>query len=168
MERSQLDIYIEKYINGDNSAFEFVYNETKKTVYLSIYSLIRDQSLIEDLMQDTYMKAINSLSYYKLGTNFSAWISRIARNTTLNFLKKRNREDIVDPVDNVFIDEVVDDKTYMLDSALKVLDESEKQIIVYRIIMGYTFKDISEIIETPLGTVYWVYQRAISKIKKEL
>ena len=168
MEHSQLDKYVKNYINGDDSAFDVIYQETKKTVYLSIYSLIRNQSIIEDLMQDTYMKAINSLNYYHLGTNFSAWISRIARNTTINFLKKKNREDIIDPLENKIFDETIDENSHLLDFALNLLDDDEKAIITYRVILGYTFKEISEITSLPLGTVYWIYRKAISTIKKEL
>ncbi|NLD27061.1 MAG: RNA polymerase sigma factor [Acholeplasmataceae bacterium] len=168
MDHRELDNFIERYLNGDTSAFDIIYEETKKSVYLSIYSLIKDRSSIEDLMQDTYMKAINSLDYYQIGTNFRAWISRIARNTTINYLKKKNREDVVDPQETTIISELEDKGNLLLDQALRILSEPEKEIIVYRIVLNYTFKEISSILNIPLGTVFWNYQRAIKKIKREL
>lgn len=168
MDHRELDNFIERYLNGDTSAFDIIYEETKKSVYLSIYSLIKDRSSIEDLMQDTYMKAINSLDYYQIGTNFQAWISRIARNTTINYLKKKNREDVVDPQETTIISELEDKGNLLLDQALRILSEPEKEIIVYRIVLNYTFKEISSILNIPLGTVFWNYQRAIKKIKREL
>lgn len=167
MDHQKLDDYIIKYLNGDSTAFDIIYQETRKSVYLSIYTLLRDQSLIEDLMQETYMKAINYLDQYKIGTNFQAWISRIARNTTLNFLKKRKREEIVDPQEGIILTEgFTENRT--LDFALGLLSDLEREIIVYRIILGCSFKEISKILNIPLGTVFWNYQKAISKIKKEL
>jgi RNA polymerase sigma-70 factor (ECF subfamily) len=168
MNHRELDNFIERYLNGDNTAFDVIYDETKKSVYLSIYNLIKDRNTIEDLMQDTYMKAINSLDYYQLGTNFQAWISRIARNTTINYLKRKNREDIVDPQETAIISEIESKGNYLLDQALQILSQPEKEIFVYRIILNYTFKEISDILKMPLGTVFWNYQRAIKRIKREL
>ncbi|HHX80384.1 MAG TPA: RNA polymerase sigma factor [Acholeplasmataceae bacterium] len=167
MVHPKLDDFIIKYLEGDVTAFDTIYEETKKSVYLSIYSLIREQSTIEDLMQETYMKAINYLEHYRVGTNFQAWISRIARNTTINFLKKRNREEIIDPQESLILSEGFTENR-ILDFALDILSGLEKEIIVYRIILNYTFKEISEILDIPLGTVFWNYQKAISKIKKEI
>jgi RNA polymerase sigma-70 factor (ECF subfamily) len=56
----------------------------------------------------------------------------------------------------------------MLDFALDLLTDLEREIVVYRIVLNYTFKQISKILDIPLGTVFWNYQKAISKIKKEL
>lgn len=167
MVHPKLDDFIIKYLEGDVTAFDTIYEETKKSVYLSIYSLIREQSTIEDLMQETYMKAINYLEHYRVGINFQAWISRIARNTTINFLKKRNREEIIDPQESLILSEGFTENR-ILDFALDILSGLEKEIIVYRIILNYTFKEISEILDIPLGTVFWNYQKAISKIKKEI
>jgi RNA polymerase sigma-70 factor (ECF subfamily) len=118
-------------------------------------------------MQETYMKAINYLEHYRIGTNFNAWISRIARNTALNLLKKRNREDVVDPTEGIFLNQGFTENR-MLDFALDLLTDLEREIVVYRIVLNYTFKQISKILDIPLGTVFWNYQKAISKIKKEL
>lgn len=167
MNHQKLDDYIIRYLEGDETAFDIIYEETKKSVYLSIYNIIRDQSLIEDLMQETYMKAINYLEHYRIGTNFNAWISRIARNTALNLLKKRNREDVVDPTEGIFLNQGFTENR-MLDFALDLLTDLEREIVVYRIVLNYTFKQISKILNIPLGTVFWNYQKAISKIKKEL
>ncbi len=167
MNHRELDDYIIEYLNGDSTAFDVIYEKTKKSVFLSIYSLVRDANQIEDLMQDTYMKAINYLDHYRIGTNFNAWISRIARNTTLNYLKKKNREDIVDPQEGTFLIEG-SNESHLLDFALDLLSGIEKEIVIYRIVLNYTFKEISEILDIPLGTVFWNYQKAISKIKKEI
>ena len=89
MTNKELDKCIIDFLDGDESSFDLIYHETKKSVYLSIYTIIKNQDTIEDLMQDTYMKAINALNYYKIGTNFKAWISRIAETTPLTILNAK-------------------------------------------------------------------------------
>ena len=169
MTNRELDIYIEKYISGEHDAFDIIYNETKKSVYLSIYTIIKDQMLIEDLMQDTYIKTINSIEYYKLGTNFKAWISRIARNLAINLYNKRKREVLLDMQENEHVfDSPISQETPYLDTAMKILEGYEKEIVVYHIMLSFTFKSISEILGLPLGTVFWTYQKALKKIKSEL
>ena len=96
MLNSELDKYIVKFKNGDDEAFNTIYDETKKIVYLSIYSIIKSKDVIEDLMQDTYLKAIRALEYYVLGTNFKAWISKIAHNLAINEYNKNKNIDSLD------------------------------------------------------------------------
>ena len=171
MLNSELDKYIVKFKNGDDEAFNTIYDETKKIVYLSIYSIIKSQDVIEDLMQDTYLKAIRALEYYVLGTNFKAWISKIAHNLAINeYNKNKNIDSLDDEMAPEVIDERVDNS--LLDSALKILDKEKKEeikeIFVYRIIFNMKFKDIANILELPKSTVFDIYNRAIKIIKDNI
>src|SRR5690554_8143745 len=167
MTNKELDKCIIDFLDGDESSFDLIYHETKKSVYLSIYTIIKNQDTIEDLMQDTYMKAINALNYYKIGTNFKAWISRIARNNALNYIKRQNREGIIDAAERPDIYGSTSE-SYFLDFATRNLTEMEKDIIIYRVILDLKFKEIADVMDIPLGTIYWNYQNAIKKIKEEI
>ncbi len=171
MLNSELDKYIVKFKNGDDEAFNTIYDETKKIVYLSIYSIIKSKDVIEDLMQDTYLKAIRALEYYVLGTNFKAWISKIAHNLAINeYNKNKNIDSLDDEMAPEVIDERVDNS--LLDSALRILEEEKKEemkeIFVYRIIFNMKFKDIANILELPKSTVFDIYNRAIKLIKDNI
>lgn len=155
-------------MNGDNSAFDIIYEETKKIIYLSIYAIIRNQSAIEDLMQDTYMKIISSMDYYNLGTNFKAWVSRVARNTALNYYNKQKKVILVDSSENELIFGQTENNNYLLNDALNVLEGYEKDVFIHRIIAGFTLKEISAIMSMPLTTVHYIYKKAIKKVKKKL
>lgn len=168
MNPRELDIYVERYMNGDNSAFDIIYEETKKIIYLSIYAIIRNQSAIEDLMQDTYMKIISSMDYYNLGTNFKAWVSRVARNTALNYYNKQKKVILVDSSENELIFGQTENNNYLLNDALNVLEGYEKDVFIHRIIAGFTLKEISAIMSMPLTTVHYIYKKAIKKVKKKL
>lgn len=166
MNNKELDNCIINFINGDESSFDSIYHETKDGVYLSIRKYIKDQYAIEDLMQDTYMKALKSLNYYTLGTNFKAWISKIAQNNTINYLNRKKREDIIDSNERPDIYGGTEE-SYFLDYATRNLSELEKDIVIYKIILDLKFKEISEILNMPLGTVYWNYRNALNKMRKE-
>lgn len=167
MTNKELDNCIIDFLNGDESRFDLIYSETVKSVYLSIRNIIRNETIIEDLMQDTYMKTIKALDTYKIGTNFKAWISRIARNTALNFVKRQNREDIIDSGERPDIYGTTTEN-YYIDFALRHLKDLEKDIVVYRFVLDLSFKSIAEVMDLPLGTVYWNYRNAIKKIKEEI
>ena len=76
--------------NGDQDAMAALYKYSYWQVYMTIMSMIRsDEDTVMDLLQDTFLKSIDNLQ--KLGdpSKYNAWIKVIARNTTLDYLKKK-------------------------------------------------------------------------------
>ena len=166
MTNYELDKCIKEYMNGNEQKFEDIYNETRKIVYLSICSIITSEDEIEDIMQDTYMKAIKNLESYKFGTNFKAWISSIARNLSINLYNKRKRELLVD---DTYEFESSDDNS-LIKKALNLLkdDSSLREVFIYHIIFNLSFREISRIMDLPKSTVHDTYKKAITIIKNNL
>ena len=164
---AELDNLIKDFINGNKDSFDLIYDQTKQSVYLSIYAIIKDHSAVDDIMQDTYLKAIDAILSYKIGTNFKAWISRIARNNAINYYNKEARcENIeVEDFDERFS---VDTKTPLIDAALEILEGCEKEIFIYRIVLRYKFKDIAKVLDMNIKTAYFQYKKAINKIKEQI
>ena len=164
---AKLDSLIRNYLNGDKDCFNLIYEETKQSVYLSIYAIIKDHNTINDLMQDTYLKALDNITSYQIGTNFKAWISKIARNNALNYYNKNQRVDYLDieDYDNKFAKDI---STPLIDTALRILEGKEKDIFIYRIILDYKFKDIAHILDINLKTAFYLYKKAITKIKEQI
>lgn len=165
MTSRELDICIQKYCSGDKEIFDEIYYDTYKSVYLSIRTIIKDANTIEDLMQDTYMKALDNLSTYKLGTNFKAWICRIGRNNAINFYNHQKKVDILEDNSAVFD---VPSKESKLNYYLSFLDGIEREIVIYHLILEMKFKDISKILDLPLSTCFHMYKKSIEKIKKKV
>ena len=118
---------------------------------------------IEDLMQDTYIKALDKLDTYKIGTNFNAWISQIARNLAINHYNKMKRV--------ILTDELIDtndESSPKLSYYLSFLDSLERDVVIYKIILNMSYKDISKIIDKPISTIHDIYKRSIKRIKKEV
>ena len=168
MNNHELNLCVKEYMDGNIEKFNDIYYETKKIVYLSIYSILGNSAEIEDIMQDTYMKMINNLDSYKLGTNFKAWISSIARNLSLNEYNKKKRiielgDDEMDSINYQYDNSLINSSLYILNN-----DTDMKQIFVYRIIFNMGFRDISDIMNIPKSTIHDTYKKMIKIIKENL
>ncbi|MFW6285383.1 MAG: RNA polymerase sigma factor [Bacillota bacterium] len=170
MDEKKLHKYIKAFKKGDESAFDVLYDATKTPVYYTILSIIKDESLTEDLMQDTYIKMIKELDRYTDKGSFVAWVKTIARNTALNAYKRRSREvdyDIQEGGELIFGQtEDSQEQRYEVEELLKHLREEEREIIIRHAIMDETHRSIAESMDKPIGTVLWTYRNAIKKLKK--
>jgi RNA polymerase sigma-70 factor (ECF subfamily) len=166
----EIDQYVRMLKDGDNDAFDYIYYETKNSVFLIIVSILKDYSLAEDVMQDTYMNMIKALDRYQEGTNFKNWIITMARNLAINEYNRRKKETLVDITNenNVFggIEDTRKYEGWLIDDVMLYLDENERQVILLRFSENMLHKDIAQALDMPLGTVLWIYQKAIKKIKK--
>ena len=166
------DDYIERLKHKDNEAFEYIYEQTKKGVYSIIIAIVKDRQMTEDLMQDTYIKMLKSINQYQVGRNFNAWITQIAKNTALDYYRKQQKTQLVDPIEDINLidrEQLKDNQSdYTLEEMIKPLDSEERQIVLLHVVSEMKFKNIAEIMNKPLGTVLWMYQKALKKIKNSL
>ena len=165
-----LDKYIKKFINGDASAFDEIYNRTRKSVYYVALSILRDKALAEDVMQTTYMRVLKNIQSYALGTNASAWIIKIAKNEAINMKKVRMREQSVDVYENLALFGVNEPDTYgeLTDLAKRLLADDEFSILMLVTACGYKRKEIGKMFDMPIPTVTWKYQNALLKLRNAL
>lgn len=165
-----LDRYIKRFINGDASAFDEIYNRTRKSVYYVALSILRDKALAEDVMQTTYMRVLKNIQGYTLGTNASAWIIKIAKNEALNIKKVRMREQSVDEHENLTLFGVSEPDTYgeLTDLAKQLLVDDEFLILMLVTACGYKRKEIGKMLDMPIPTVTWKYQNALLKLRNAL
>ena len=165
-----LDIFIKKFINGDASAFDEIYNRTRTSVYYVALSVLRDKALAEDVMQTTYISVLKNIRNYVLGTNASAWIIKIARNEALNVKKSRTREQSVDEHENTSLFGVSNPDTYgeLTDMAKRLLNDDEFLILMFVTACGYKRKEIGKMLGMPIPTVTWKYRNALFKMRNAL
>lgn len=165
MKERKLDDLIYYYIKGNKECFDDIYYQTYNAVYLSIRIIIKERQIIEELIQDTYMKALDNLNNYQRGTNFIAWISRIARNLSINYYNREKRIELKEDNNPAFL---IESKESKLEFYLNILNEEERSIVIYHLILNFKFKEISKIINMPLSSVFAVYKKAIEHIKKRI
>jgi RNA polymerase sigma-70 factor (ECF subfamily) len=167
-----LDDYLDLLTQKDEDAFAYVYEQTKRGVYSVIASLIHDRHTIEDLMQETYLKMMKNLHHYQRGRNFAAWLFEIAKNLAYDYLRQNRMVSPADPqTESYLFDQQAprsESSDYTLEELTHCLDSEEKQIVLLRVVSETKFKTIAETLGKPLGTVLWIYNRALAKMKKSL
>lgn len=172
MDKRELDKQMLLLQQGDEQAFEVIYNETKRGLFSFILSICKNYHTAEDIMQTTYIRLRSAISSYQAGSNALAWLYTIAKNLTLNELKKEKREVFsnFDDNDGKFGEYTLDDKISgpVFDLMTKFLTQDERQIVSLYLISGFKHREIAEMLNKPLGTVLWSYRNALSKLKKEL
>ncbi len=166
-----MNIYdiIEELKQNNHAHFDDFYNQTNRQIYFSAVSVLKNHAAAEDIMQETYVSFLNNIDQYKKGYNIFAYLSVISRNLAVNMFNKDKR---TIQSDDILHYETAHHDNYS-DSSIKAIldlldDDTEKEIVTYHAIFDYKFKDIAKIIKKPLGTVLWVYNKAIKKLKERI
>ena len=163
---------LEHYVKGlkkkDNKIFEAVYHETKHAVYAMILPIVKDRSLAEDVMQDTYIKMIENIYSYNKKYKFINWLLTIAKNTALDTYRKKQKTFSIDvqEADDLFVfrESNVEHKLEA-EYYLSLLNEDERRIVVLKVLGDMKHKNIAELLDKPLGTVIWIYNEAMKKMR---
>ncbi|RLD30027.1 MAG: RNA polymerase [Bacteroidetes bacterium] len=115
-------VYINKILDGDTSAFTVLVDRYKDLVYTLSLRMMKNREEAEEVAQDTFIKVYKSLTKFKGDSKFSTWIYKVAYNTCLDRLKKNKRQQYT-----VAIDEYTEHQVKTIDNALDKIEEQEKQ-----------------------------------------
>jgi len=118
-------VYIDKILNGDTSAFAVLVDRYKDLVYTLAIRMVKNREEAEEISQDTFIKVYKSLSKFKGTSKFSTWIYKVAYNTCLDRLKKIKRQ-----YNTVAIDQYTEHQVKTIDDALDKIEEEEKQLVI--------------------------------------
>ena len=156
----------------DRQALETLYRETSASVYGFVLSIVRSSHIAEDIMQETYLKIYTSAKGYRPQGKPLAWILTIARNLSLMKLREKEASNIpLEPDWGVARSDGNLKKTVdrlVLETALRILSEEERQIIMLHDVSGMKHREIADIMSIPLPTVLSKYRRALSKLRKQI
>lgn len=170
MNNFQANRLLLKIADGDNHAFEKLYESTVKGVYSFIYNYLGNKHDTEDAVQSVYLKIKRGIHSYRPGTNAIAWILQIAKNQALSDLKKRRNEVSIDYlVDTAAAPQTtVDSDDGVLAVMKRVLSAEEAEIVTLHVLVGYKHREIAEQLGIPTGTVTSKYKRAVEKMRGAL
>ena len=171
MNGAELDKKVADFAAGDRRAFDYIYEKTNRAVYFAALYIVRDKAHAEDIVQETYLRALNALDGYARGTNFTAWLSRIAKNLALNHIKRSSKEIASDFSEEAEIRKYGTTQTelpYIFDVAAKILDEQQYNIVMMCHVAGYRRREVAAMLGMPIGTVTWKNNEALKKLKKYL
>jgi len=155
---------------GKKSALDDIYKITSKGVYILAYSILRSKERAEDIVQDTYVMVYRKIDKYKPNTNAAAWIYKIARNLACDEYGKR-RDISLETCDGKLFNsnaaESMTDSVY-LKTVLDSLSSDMREVVVLFVIGDFKHREIAEIINKPIGTVQWLYAKAIKELKERI
>lgn len=163
-------IAIRNVLSGKTSDYDILQKKYRVLISSLIRKMIRDEDDIDDLVQESFIKAYNALDKFQEGYSFSSWLYRIASNTCIDFLRKKRFTTI--SIENPsYSDEEsggmdIEDKNYEADlgvlgderrkalyDAIDELPDNYREIIQLRHEQEMDYNEISEKLSLPLGTV---------------
>lgn len=157
--------------NGDNAAFDIIYDSTYKLLFFVAYGILHSQQGAEDVVQETYLKALGAISDYQ-SDNALAWFSTIARRIAINEYNKQKRSEPTDFEGNDallgYTDSPDNDSIGLIAAAKDMLNDDDFQIVICYAVLGFKRREISEMMNMPVSTVTYRYGESIKKLKKYL
>jgi RNA polymerase sigma-70 factor (ECF subfamily) len=163
---------ISKIAENDMAAFEEFYCVTKRSVYAFALSILRNSDDALDVLQDTYLKIRAAAHLYKPMGKPMAWVFTIVRNLSISKLRSKERANGIqfDNMENdLSFSYITDDEDKLvLQAALTILKEQEREIILLHAISGLTHIEIAKNVGIPLSTVLSKYHRGLKKLKRYL
>ncbi|WP_296444927.1 RNA polymerase sigma factor RpoE [Rhodoferax sp. UBA5149] len=165
---------VERAVAGDQGAFELLVIKYQRRIQRLIGRMVRDVDLVEDIAQETFIRAYRALHQFRGDAQFYTWLYRIAVNTAKKFLLELKRDPTVS--ENAFKSDDDGDETswagsepttdetpesmlaakeiaLAVNAALDALPEDLRQALTLREIEGMSYEDISEAMNCPIGTV---------------
>ena len=189
MAESESDqVLVERAKSGDVKAFDFLVIKYQKRVIRLLSRIVRDSSEVEDIAQESFMKAYRAISKFRGDSAFYTWLYRIAVNTAKNYLFAKGRRPIAmsdistknDDGESFEILDVVssDDSpestlsglqiAQAVNNAVEKLPEELSRAVTLREMEGLSYEEIAEVMNCPIGTVRSRIFRAREAIALEL
>jgi len=171
---------IHEYIHGQEYALEVLIKRYKDKVYTSVYMLVKDKYLAEDIFQDAFLKIIKTIKegrYAEQG-KFLPWAIRVAHNLCMDhFRRTKNQVPVTLPdgqdISYLFRGGSIDadgiEKRQVHDSVRKLVEdlpEEQREVIVLRIYADLSFKEISDLTGVSINTALGRMRYALINLRK--
>ncbi len=169
--------------NGDKKAYGELIMVNQKRLYRTVYLIVGNFDAAQDMVQEAFVKGWQAIESFETGRPFYPWISRIARNLALNYIKREKRSQSLDDMD-ISDERVVDQKESPLDDlvlkennkrlaeAIKSLPENFRAVFVLRMYEKMSYAEIAKALNISPGTVdsrlYRAREKLMELLKNEL
>ena len=167
-------LLVERTLAGDTRAYELLVIKYRRRIERLIARMVRDADLVEDIAQETFIRAYRAIGQFRGDAQFYTWLYRIAVNTAKKTLVDLRRDPVVtqsalltkddDDETSVVENELITAETpesvlaakeiaAAVNSALDTLPEELRQAVTLREIEGMSYEEIAEVMDCPIGTV---------------
>jgi len=179
---------IEKFALNDQLAFDQLFFKYKSSVYRFAFYLTQNKNEADDLFQETWLRAVKNMNQNKKIENFKAWIFTIANNLYRDELRKKKIRRLFFSTKEIESDASEISETEFsqvrnsnkndssqniefkmaFQQAVNNLSIKQKRVFILQEIEGFKQKEISKMLNIPIGTVKSLFHRAIKFLQKEL
>jgi RNA polymerase sigma-70 factor, ECF subfamily len=165
---------VERTVAGDQKAYELLVLKYQRRIERLIGRMVRDTDLVEDIAQETFIRAYRALSQFRGEAQFYTWLYRIAVNTAKkalgdlkrdplvseNALRGGDEEDETSAVENELTTAETPETVLAakeiaaaVNSAMEALPDELRQAVTLREIEGLSYEEIADVMNCPIGTV---------------
>ena len=169
-----LSVRIRAYREGDPSAFSDIYEASVKRIYDFLFYKTLDETVAQDLVSDTFMKALKSMKHFSGSTEkeLFAWLYRIAYNTFVDHTRSRTETDDLEIASETIghdagLEAGVDHRSKLEEvlSYLDTLSQDQRDIVIMRIWDDLSYAEISEITGKSVDNCKKIVSRVLSQIQ---
>ncbi len=171
------DKTVARATQGDKNAFRLIVLHYAQAVNRLAYRYTADANYAEDIAQETFIKAFQAISRYQVQAKFSTWLLRITTNTSIDFLRKSNRQmaQSLDQENNQLeipehgidaLDQL--DLNQRLMSAMSDLSDVERLAITMKHHQGYSIDETAKVLKIKNNACKQTIFRAVQKLRKQL
>lgn len=172
---------LQQYIEGDTQIFSILVKKYSKRIYTSIYMFVKDKYLAEDILQETFIKIIDSLrdKTYRNEGKFLPWALRISYNLCIDYYRKQKRtpaivdgdgNDIFNTIGVYDISEedkiIKNQQISKIKILIQLLPVEQREVLILRHYAELSFKEISMITGVSINTALGRMRYAIINLKK--
>lgn len=172
---------VKRVLDGEKELFEILMRRNNQTLYRAVRSYITSEADIQDLMQDSYLKAYRKLHQFKGDAKFSTWLVRIGINEALQRIRKQkgNRVENIEGDEHILQraeskqmnpeNKVIhNEMSRLIEEAIDQLPEKYRAVYVLREVEGMTNREISSCLELTDSNVKVRFHRAKNLLKDRL
>jgi RNA polymerase sigma-70 factor (ECF subfamily) len=178
-------LIISRILQGENELYEILLRRNNQTLFRVIRGYIKEQSDIEDVMQNTYLKAFLNLDQFKHASKFSTWLIRIGINEALSRLKDKAKEYTLNDqsihIESQTVLEIPDsnqlnpenriirnEAKLLLENTIDSLELKYKMVYVLKEVEGMPMKEIAACLNISVSNVKVRLHRAKNMLKEKL
>ncbi len=169
------------YQNGNQSAITELVHRYKQRIHSTIFFLVKNQELAEDLFQETFIKIINSLrkNHYNEQGKFLPWALRIAHNLVIDHFRKEKLMPLQHDTEEFSVFDIMasnnrnaseqmiyDEKIQYVRGLLDRLPFEQREVVILRHYAGLSFKEISKMLDININTALGRMHYAVLKMRE--
>ncbi|MGE7186218.1 RNA polymerase sigma factor [Peribacillus sp. NPDC006672] len=161
---------VKKAQKGDDKAFLKLFQKYEQDIYRMAYVYVKNKEDTLDVVQEVAYRSFKKIDTLKKPEYFKTWLIKITISCAIDCLRKNKKVVQLKTEYEEIISSDVEDipLSLSLHQLLDELNENEKSIVILKFYEGYSFKEIAELLNIPLGTSKSILYRALDKLRKQV